>query len=50
VDVKGDVLTLSVLTPDGKVLDRLTVKKGAASDTADQSSVTQEATLRAASH
>jgi predicted phosphodiesterase len=50
VEVEGDVLTLSALTPDGKVLDRLTIKKGAASGTADESSVTQEATLRAASH
>jgi hypothetical protein len=50
VEVEGNVLTLSVLTPDGKVLDRLTIKKGAAAGAAEEGSLPQEATLRAASH
>jgi len=50
VDVKGDVLTMSVLTPAGEVLDRLTIKKGAAAGAADEGSLPQGATLRAASH
>jgi acid phosphatase len=50
VEVEGDVLTLSVLTPDGKVLDRLTIKKGVAAGAAEEGSLPQGATLRAASH